>query len=65
MTNKEILLFALAVSLDSFSVGIGLKALTNNYIIAVTIFSLTSFIFTYIGLLLGKKINTLIGTYKT
>ena len=26
----EILLFSLAVSLDSFSVGLGLKAITNN-----------------------------------
>ena len=65
MNYKEILLFALAVSLDSFSVGIGLEALTNNYIIAVTIFSITSLIFTYIGLLLGKKINKLIGKIST
>lgn len=65
MINKEILFFALAVSLDSFSVGIGLEAITNNYIIAVSIFSLTSFIFTYIGLLLGKRINKLIGKLST
>ena len=65
MTNKEILLFALAVSLDSFSVGIGLKAITDTYFIAVTIFSITSLIFTYIGLLLGKKINKLIGKIST
>lgn len=65
MNYKEILLFALAVSLDSFSVGIGLEAITNNYIIAVTIFSITSLIFTYIGLLLGKKINKLIGKIST
>lgn len=65
MTNKEILLFALAVSLDSFSVGVGLEAITSNYIIAVSIFSLTSFIFTYIGLLLGKRINKLIGKLST
>ena len=65
MTLKELFLFGLAVSIDSFSVGIGLKALTSNYIISVSIFSLSSFIFTYIGLILGKKINNLIGKIST
>lgn len=65
MDINELLLFGLAVSLDSFSVGIGLKAITNNYIICVSIFSLSSFIFTYIGLVLGKKINNLIGKIST
>ena len=40
MTLKEMILFGLAVSLDSFSVGIGLEALTNNYILSVLTFSL-------------------------
>ena len=65
MTLKELLLFGLAVSLDSFSVGIGLEALTENEILSVSIFSISSFIFTYIGLILGKKINNLIGKIST
>ena len=65
MINKEMLLFALAVSLDSFSVGIGLEALTTKYIPTLLIFSITSYLFTYIGLLLGKKINKLIGKLST
>lgn len=65
MNIKELLLFGLAVSLDSFSVGIGLNALTKNYILCVSMFSLSSFIFTYIGLILGKKINNLIGKIST
>ena len=65
MDIKELLLFGLAVSLDSFSVGIGLKALTNNYILCVSIFSLSSFIFTYMGLIIGKKINDIIGKIST
>lgn len=65
MNIKELLLFGLAVSLDSFSVGIGLNALTQNYILSVSMFSLSSFIFTYIGLILGKKINNLIGKIST
>ncbi len=65
MNIKELLLFGLAVSLDSFSVGIGLNIITKNYILCVSTFSLSSFIFTYIGLIIGKKINTLIGKIST
>jgi len=65
MTLKEMLLFGLAVSIDSFSIGIGLKVLTNNYIISVLTFSITSLIFTYVGLNIGKKINNLIGKIST
>lgn len=65
MSLKELFLFGLAVSIDSFSVGIGLKAITDNYILCVSIFSISSFVFTYLGLILGKKINNLIGKIST
>ena len=65
MTLKEMILFGLAVSIDSFSVGIGLKTLTNKYIISALLFSISSFIFTYIGLIIGKKINNLVGKIST
>lgn len=65
MTKKELMIFGLAVSIDSFSVGIGLKAISNNYILSVSIFSISSFIFTYLGLILGKKINNIIGKIST
>ena len=58
-------LFAVGVSIDSFSAGIGLNAITNNMIFAVIIFSITSFCFTYIGLLIGKYANRLLGVYAT
>lgn len=64
-TTKELITFGLAVSIDSFSVGIGLKAISNNYILASLIFSITSFIFTYTGLIIGKEINKLIGKIST
>ncbi|MCM1370733.1 MAG: manganese efflux pump MntP family protein [Clostridium sp.] len=57
----QMFLFGLAVSIDSFSVGVGLRAITNNYILASIIFSLTSLVFTYIGLKTGKYINDKIG----
>ena len=49
-----ILFFALSVSLDSFSVGLGISALTSNYYLAYFIFAICSFTFTYLGLLIGK-----------
>lgn len=59
----SLFLFALSVSLDSFSTGIGLKAITNNYLLSSTIFCLVSFSFTYIGLILGKYSTHILGKY--
>lgn len=65
MKFSELLIFGLAVSIDSFSVGIGLKAIYSNPYIAALIFSTSSFIFTYLGLILGKKISEMIGKIST
>ena len=50
----NIFLFAFSVSIDSFSVGLGLKGLTDKYILSFLTFTVCSFSFTYIGLILGK-----------
>ena len=50
----SIFLFAFGVSIDSFSVGIGLSGLTNHYILSFIIFMLCSGCITYIGLIIGK-----------
>lgn len=65
MNILNMFLFAIGVSIDSFSTGIGLSAITNNMFIAVMIFSITSFCFTYIGLLIGKYASHLLGVYAT
>lgn len=65
MKIGEMILFGFAVSIDSFSVGIGINSISNNFIMCSIIFSITSFIFTYIGLLLGNKLNQLIGKIST
>lgn len=65
MSFKNLLIFGFAVSLDSFSVGISLKAISSKYLLCSIIFSVTSFIFTYLGLYLGKKISLLIGKTAT
>lgn len=69
-TNKEIslnklgiFLFAFGVSLDSFSIGLGIKAITNNLLLSSTIFSLCSFTFTFLGLSIGKYINKIFEKY--
>lgn len=56
----NILLFAFTVSLDSFSVGIALS--TKNILIPIISFSIISFLFTFGGLYLGKKIKKVLGT---
>ena len=62
LNNITILLIAFSVSIDSFTVGIAF-GLNNEYIlISSIIFSITSTIFTYLGLVLGKKLKT---KYKT
>ncbi len=62
---KQMLLFGLAVSVDSFSVGIGLNVISKNYLYCSTIFSFFSLTFTYLGLILGRKINNIIGKTST
>lgn len=61
----EILGFSLAVSIDSFSVGIGLTNIIKNVIISPIIFSLISFMFTYIGLKIGKFLSNKFGSIAT
>ena len=56
-------LLAISVSIDSFSSGIGLCAITSNLFATIFIFSITSFCFTFIGLLIGKYTNRLLGVY--
>ena len=65
MKLREMILFGLAVSIDSFSMGIGINNISNNFIMCSSIFFITSFFFTYIGLKLGNKLNQLIGKIAT
>ena len=58
-------LFAFGVSLDSFSTGLGLHAITQNIFLAMTIFTVCSFSFTYLGLILGKYSSKYLGVYAT
>ncbi len=56
-------LFAIGVSIDAFSTGLGLNAITSNIFLSLLIFSIISFLFTGLGLLIGKYASKLLGTY--
>lgn len=57
----SIVLFAFTVSIDSFSVGIGLSVIYSNQLLTVFIFSLVSSMFTFGGLLLGRFLSQKLG----
>lgn len=59
------LLFGLSVSIDSLTTGIGLSALSHNYLGVASIFMVISGLFTYLGLCLGNHISDKIGKYST
>ncbi len=59
------LLFGFTVSIDSFSIGIGIGSLKEAILLPCIIFSFVSGIFTYLGLRLGKKLAQKFGTIST
>lgn len=54
-------IFGFSVSIDSFSVGIALGTHNENIILAGTLFAITSFIFTLVGLNIGKFLTLKFG----
>lgn len=58
LSSIGLFLFAFTVSIDSFSAGIGIKFISDNYLLCSVIFSLTSFMFTYAGLIIGGLIGS-------
>lgn len=59
------LFFGLSVSIDSLTTGIGLSAISENYLGVASMFMIVSGLFTYLGLYLGNKINDKFGKYAT
>ncbi|MFD1735165.1 manganese efflux pump MntP family protein [Bacillus salitolerans] len=56
-------IFALSVSLDSFSVGLSLGIYRVHTVFAILMFGFVSMILTWIGLLLGRRVKDWIGAY--
>ena len=65
MKTIEFFLFAFAVSIDSFSVGLTLTNLNDNYLLSSLVFALCSALFTFLGLTLGGKIKKMVGRIST
>ena len=59
------LIFGLSVSIDSFTTGIGLNVINNNYLEVSSIFCIISGSFTYLGLILGNKLGSIFGKLST
>lgn len=57
------LLFALMVSIDSFSVGVSLGMFASDIVLAVLTFGLFGAGMSIIGLLLGRKVSGWVGEY--
>ena len=62
---SEFFLFGLAVSIDSLTLGITLPNMGVSMIISPFIFAITSAAFTFAGLLIGNKIEKLLGKIAT
>ena len=58
---KELTLLAIATSIDAFAVGITYAVLKTDILIPVIMIGVVAFIFTIIGLYLGKKIGNYFG----
>ncbi|MEK5444873.1 MULTISPECIES: manganese efflux pump [unclassified Fredinandcohnia] len=56
-------IFALSVSLDSFSVGLSLGIYGAKTIMVILMFGVVSMILSWVGLLLGRKVQHWLGTY--
>ena len=59
------IIFAFTVSIDSFTVGLGLSEITDSLFLSYFIFAITSFIFTFIGLYFGKFLSWKLGKSAT
>ena len=59
----NMILVSISVSLDSFSTGLGLSAITNNFLLSGLIFSVCAASFTFLGLLIGRYSSERLGVF--
>lgn len=58
---KEVTLLAIATSIDAFAVGITIALIKDPIIISAIIIGIIAFIFSIIGVFLGKKLDHFVG----
>ncbi|MGG0185028.1 manganese efflux pump MntP family protein [Bacillus rhizoplanae] len=59
----SLLLFAFSVSMDSFSVGLSLGIYGARTFVTILIFGVVSMMLTWFGLLIGRRVQSILGTY--
>ncbi|WP_125666683.1 manganese efflux pump MntP [Paenibacillus baekrokdamisoli] len=62
-TAWGMLLFALSVSIDSFSVGISLGMFAADILLSVLLFGVFGGVMSILGLLLGRRVSSSLGEY--
>ncbi|HLR09235.1 MAG TPA: manganese efflux pump MntP family protein [Bacillota bacterium] len=58
-----LLFLGFSVSIDSFSVGLSLGVTDAKTVFALLLFGMTSMLFTWIGMLLGRQVHSVLGVY--
>lgn len=58
-----LILFALSVSIDSFSVGLSLGMIGTKTIVTLLCFGIISMVLSWLGLIIGKKVEGFLGVY--
>ena len=58
-----LIIFALSVSLDSFSVGLSLGIYGAKTLVTIMMFGVVSMLLTWVGLLFGRKLQGWLGSY--
>ncbi len=61
ITNKELILQAIATSIDALAVGVSFALLQVNIYYACSLIGVVAFLFSYIGGILGKKLGKVLG----
>ncbi|SDS96372.1 Putative Mn2+ efflux pump MntP [Paenibacillaceae bacterium GAS479] len=62
-TTGGLMLFALSVSVDSFSVGISLGMFAADVVMTILLFGLAGGLMSVLGLLVGRRIGRSLGSY--
>lgn len=63
LSNKSIILLAIATSIDALAVGVSFAFLNVNIFLAIAIIGIVTFILCFIAIIIGKKISGVFSKY--
>lgn len=61
--SMRVFSLAIIVSLDSFPIGVSLGLSGFSTVLALTLFGITAMIFSWTGMLIGRKVHQVLGVY--